>query len=286
MCKTASSSILLSIAIFIGSGSVVQAKSMNNKGLCAGVIHKIEGHRIFTDLQGSGDTTVVFESGFGNDSSVWSEIAPRIRHLGVKTFVYDRAGMGKSKINTNVPYSIQNDVHIVRTALNRCHVSGKVIMVGHSYGGGVSLFMATVDKRIKGLVLIDAILPFVYSQKGLEGNLIAMRGQFDQLRREAPELAKVAIPFANALPATVDAINQLEIPESLPISVIVAEKGMSDPETQTHWTAGHVAFTNNHGNRTLIVAKGSSHKVMKDDPDLVVEIITSMIAKTDATPKQ
>ena len=77
---------------------------------CSPAVLDIHGNKIWMNEEGKGNITVVFEAGFGNDSSVWSQITPRIQAAGVQTFVYDRAGMGKSTINTSTPYSIDNDV--------------------------------------------------------------------------------------------------------------------------------------------------------------------------------
>ena len=144
--------------------------------------------------------TVVFESGFGNDSSVWSQITPRIRAAGAQTFVYDRAGMGKSVINTAAPYSIENDVQILRTALASCGVKGPIVIVGRPYGGAISLLTAAEDPHVKGLVLIDPVVPNVWTDGEVEKNLKMMRPQYDDIRAQAPDLAKVAIPWAAALP--------------------------------------------------------------------------------------
>ena len=249
---------------------------------CAPSLLEIGGNRIWVDREGTGNVTVAFEAGFGNDSSVWSQIAPRIRAAGVQTFVYDRAGMGKSTINTAAPYSIDNDVNILRTALTSCGISGPIVMVGHSYGGAMSLLAASEDNRIKGAVLIDAVVPEVWPQSQIEGNLKAMRAQYDEIREKAPELAKVAIPWAEALPATSKRLDALSISDRLPIIDIVAEKGQDSAENTQMWRDGHARFTANHAHREPILAVGSSHKVMVDKPDLVVDAILKMLEQTRA----
>src|ERR1700682_3289189 len=89
-----------------------QPEAVAAAGSCTPSLLDVGGNQIWVNKQGAGALTVVFDSGFGNDSGVWSQIAPRIRAAGVQTLVYDRAGMGKSTINTAAPYSIDNDVHI------------------------------------------------------------------------------------------------------------------------------------------------------------------------------
>ncbi|GLQ89270.1 alpha/beta fold hydrolase [Dyella flagellata] len=245
---------------------------------CSPSVLNIDGNRIWVDKEGKGGVTVVFEAGFGNDSSVWAKIAPAIQGAGVQTVVYDRAGMGKSSINTKKPYSIDNDAHILRMSLDDCSIKGPIIMVGHSYGGAISLLAASEDGRIKGVVLLDAVVPNAWPQSEVDKNLKNMRAQYAEIREKAPELAKVAIPFAEAMPATAKEINAMRVPVDLPIIDVVAEKGQSDPESAAIWQNAHHAFTAHNPNRKYVFAAGSSHKVMLDKPDLVVKTIQEMLA--------
>jgi pimeloyl-ACP methyl ester carboxylesterase len=246
---------------------------------CSAALLGIDGNRIWVDKSGSGKLTVVFEAGFGNDSSVWAQIVPKIRDAGAQTFVYDRAGMGKSSIDTGTPYSIENDVHILRTALDDCGIKGPVVMVGHSYGGAMSLLAASEDSRVKGLVLLDAVVPNAWPPSEVEKNLGMMRAQYAEVREKAPALAKVAIPWAEAMPVTAKQIDAIRVSDSLPIIDVVAEHGQRDPDSARIWRDAHQAFTANHPQRTSVLAAGSSHKVMADQPELVVKTIREMLAK-------
>ena len=249
--------------------------------LCADSVLTIGGNRIWVDKEGAGRATVVFEAGFGNESSVWSNITPRIRSAGARTFVYDRAGMGKSTIDTTAPYSLDNDVAILKSALEACGVQGPIIMVGHSYGGAISLVSASEDDRVKGLVLLDAVVPGVWPKSEVDKNLTMMRPQYAEIRQKAPALAKVAIPWAEAIPTTAQRIDAVHVPDALPIIDIVAEKGQNNPESAKIWQDAHVRFTANNSHREHVLAVGSSHKVMADQPDLVVKAILEMLQKTE-----
>lgn len=152
---------------------------------CAQEILDIDGNHIWVNKEGSGSVTVVFEAGFGNESTVWSEIAPQARKMGAQTFVYDRAGMGNSTINTNIPYSIKNDVHILKTALARCGIQAPIVLVGHSYGGGISLMAASDDERVRGVLLLDAVVPKTWPPAELQKKLAEMRLQYDEIRQKA-----------------------------------------------------------------------------------------------------
>lgn len=247
--------------------------------VCAPAVLPVDGNKIWARKAGTGATTVVFEAGFGNDSSVWAAIEPRVRAAGAQTLVYDRAGMGQSAIDASQPYSLDNDVHILRTVLSRCGVTGPIVFVGHSYGGAIGLTLAARDPDIKGMVLLDAVAPGVWTPAEVDRNLKAMRPQYDEIRQKAPDLAKVAIPWAEALPQTAREVNETSVSERLPIIDIVAENGQSDPDSAKVWRSAHVAFTDHHPARAFVLAEGSSHKVMVDKPDLVVSSILAMLQR-------
>lgn len=273
--------LLLSACLLMDAPAAIAAETAGPPAAsaCDPAILAIDGNRIWARKAGTGVTTVVFEAGFGNDSSVWAAIEPRIRAAGVQTLVYDRAGMGRSAIDTDQPYSLDNDVHILRTVLSRCGVVGPIVFVGHSYGGAIGLTAATRDKRFRGLVLLDAVVPGVWTAGEVEKNLKGMRPQYDEIRKQEPALAKVAIPWAEAMPRTAREVNATRVADGLPIIDIVAEKGQNDPESAKTWRAAHVAFTAHHPERAFVLAEGSSHKVMADKPELVVSSILTMLKR-------
>src|SRR5262249_38086143 len=119
----------------------------------------VGGYGLWMRSQGEGALTIVFESGGGDDSSVWSDIESAIRkRAAVTTVVYDRAGLGKSDSNPQ-PYRIVDEATALRRALDHCGIRGPIILVAHSYGGFISEIVASEDKRVKGLVLVDANIP-------------------------------------------------------------------------------------------------------------------------------
>jgi pimeloyl-ACP methyl ester carboxylesterase len=116
------------------------------------------------DIVGEGSPTVVFENGGGDDASVWANIEPQVRRrLGVRTVLYDRAGLGKSDPKPGA-YNIEDEKVALKRALDNCGVRGPIVLVAHSYGGFVSKLMAARDPRVAGVVFIDANLPEFFDQ--------------------------------------------------------------------------------------------------------------------------
>lgn len=270
---------LLSLALIVAAAGPALAAA------CGPAKLSIRDNVIWARKAGSGPVTVLFEAGFGNDSSVWAGVEPRIRAAGVQTLVYDRAGMGQSLIDTRQPYSLDNDVAILRTVLKRCGVTGPILFVGHSYGGAIGLVLARKDRNVRGMVLLDAVVPGVWTKAEVDNNLKAMRPQYDAIRQQAPDLAKVAIPWAEAMPKTAAEVNALPVSENLPITDIKAEKGQNDAASAKGWYDAHVAFTTGHSARRFVLAEGSGHKVMADKPELVVDEILKMVDRVRAAPR-
>src|SRR6266705_1573299 len=61
----------------------------------------VEGHKMFYQVAGSGQVTVIFESGHDDDHNAWREVFPSLAKL-TRTISYDRLGMGVSEA-TNKP---------------------------------------------------------------------------------------------------------------------------------------------------------------------------------------
>lgn len=249
---------------------------------CAAQTVAVDGLPLWVDLQGQGTTTVVFESGNGNDSTVWDALEPQVRAMGVRTLRYDRRGYGRSAHFAKETYKVEMDLDTLQGALAACGVVGPIIMVAHSYGGGLAVMTAQRDRRIKGLVLVDAVVPGVSTPKIVRETLAEVRPQYAEVRREAPELARTVIPIMEAWGRTMDRVDATPVSRRLPIVDIVADGGGGGkkPEMTRHWRNAHHRFVAQApAYRQFVDAKNSSHKVMKDRPDLVIAAIRRLVAQ-------
>lgn len=114
----------------------------------------IGGCKLYTAQSGLGSPTVVFESGVGEDTSTWQNVQPAIARFA-RTFVYDRAGLGKSEASGK-PRQIEELVLELHQVLHVAQVPAPYILVGHSLGGAiVQLYAHNYPNEIAGLVLVD-----------------------------------------------------------------------------------------------------------------------------------
>ena len=238
----------------------------------------VNGPQLWVQVAGDGDPTVVFEAGGGDDSSVWAKVEPQVRTLGsVRTVVYDRAGLGKSAAAPG-PYKIDDEAAALKRALDRFGVRAPVVLVAHSYGGFIATLVAASDKRIAGVVLVDANLAEYFDDAALARLKAKYEPQFEQLRRAKPQLADVMIPLMRAYPETVHRVRGVAFPPAIPVIDIVAERSWGDTEAENAaMRRAHDAFVAGSPERELVVATGSGHYVMRDREELVAGEVARMV---------
>jgi pimeloyl-ACP methyl ester carboxylesterase len=240
----------------------------------------VGGYRLWTAVAGRGSPTVVFEAGGGDDASVWLHIEPEVRRrLGVRTFRYNRAGLGKSDPSPG-PYRIDDEAVALERALDRRGVRGPIVLVAHSYGGFVATLVAASDTRVAGVVLDDANLSGFFDAAQASRLVARYTPQFDALERARPALAHVMVPLMRALPETARRMREMTFPPALPTIDIVAERPWVEaPDEVAAMQRAHASFVAASPAREAVFASGSGHYVMRDRPDLVIDAIARMVQR-------
>lgn len=239
---------------------------------------------LWMQVAGDGDPTVVFEAGGGDDSSVWAGIEPAVRlRSGVRTVVYDRAGLGKSPPAPG-PYRIDHEVDALERALARFSIKGPIVIVAHSYGGFLAELVAARDKRVAGVVLVDANLAAAFDDAEVAHLQARYLPQLSALEKANPKLAQVLGPVLRAYPDTVARVKAAPFPPTLPIIDIVAEHSWGDSDAENDaMKKAHAAFVAAApAAREAVFAAGSSHNVMHDQPELVIGAIGRAIQRAHA----
>lgn len=101
---------------------------------------------------------VVFQSGLGNDQSVWRSVLQQLP-ASVSTFTYDRPGYGRSAkvIGSRDPCTIARELHELLQASGQ---HPPYVLVGHSLGGLYQYAFAQLyPQEVQGLLLLDATHP-------------------------------------------------------------------------------------------------------------------------------
>lgn len=176
----------------------------------AGSFVQIGKYRVhYIEHPGAG-TPVVLIHGLPGTAQDWEDVTPLL--AGRRTIAIDRPGFGYSS-GGYVPFSRQ--LEIIDALLQRLHVV-RPILVGHSYGGTISLgFAERYPSDVRGLVLVDAAA--AGQHLGALARAQAHLVKFLQL----PVIRQVANATFGQLLITVS-VNQAEAEAFHPLPVVVA----------------------------------------------------------------
>lgn len=120
-----------------------------------GQLVDVGGFRLNLYCMGSGSSTVVFDSGWGDWAPAWSKVQPQIAKW-TRACSYDRAGTGLSDPGP-MPRTSVRIAEELHTALHRAKIAGPYILVGSAFGGdNVRTFADLYMDEVAGMVLDDA----------------------------------------------------------------------------------------------------------------------------------
>jgi pimeloyl-ACP methyl ester carboxylesterase len=140
----------------VGGGYQTIREALDRRTYVApGQLVDVGGHRLHLHCAGSGTPTIVLESGLGETGAYWGWILTALAP-DARVCAYDRAGRGWSD-----PAPAEQDGVAVttdlRTLLDRAHVPGPFVFVGHSSGAQyVRIFAGRYPEQVAGMVLLDA----------------------------------------------------------------------------------------------------------------------------------
>ena len=112
------------------------------------------GFRLNLYCMGSGEPTVVFDSGYEDWAPAWSTVQPQIAKW-TRACSYDRAGAGFSDPGPMPRTSVRvaGELH---TALYRAGITGPYILVGNAFGSdNVRTFAVLYMDEVAGMVMDD-----------------------------------------------------------------------------------------------------------------------------------
>lgn len=101
----------------------------------------------------AGRPTVVLLHGLPGTAEDFAQVTPLLRDAGYRTVALDRPGFGSSEGGY---HPLGEQLAVLDALLDRLG-PGRVVLVGHSYGGTLALaYAARHPERLRGLVLVDA----------------------------------------------------------------------------------------------------------------------------------
>jgi pimeloyl-ACP methyl ester carboxylesterase len=256
----------------------------------------VGGHRLHIACSGSGEPTVVLESGLGSAGTVSSSVVRSEVAEFTRVCAYDRAGMGYSDPGPS-PRTARRVARELDLLLDRAAIRGPLILVGESIGGLYArVYASEHEDRMAGLVLVDAsheeqkmdvpgIAPFVPVLSTI-GVFRLLGVSFGANPASAPPSmrgsARATAFRASAYRATAN--EGIHLPETaaevrasrrtLTIPVVVVTAGLgADPEWQ-RLQRDQVGLSERG---CQVIAERSGHMISLTQPQAIVEPIRTMV---------
>lgn len=121
-----------------------------------GKLVDLGGHRLHVNCTGKGPVTVVVETGLGDFSFDWILVQTRVEKFA-RICTYDRGGYAWSDPGPKPRTYAQLNLEL-HDALNKLGEHRRLILVGHSFGGGVVRnYAAMYPTQVVGMVLVDTV---------------------------------------------------------------------------------------------------------------------------------
>lgn len=119
------------------------------------------GTRIHYRTAGRGPTAMVFLHGFAAALSTWEELVPWLPEEQFTLYLLDLKGFGHSAKPRHGSYAVEEQAAVVAACIAALGLQ-RVVLVGHSLGGGIALLVAIEalargdQHRPAALILIDS----------------------------------------------------------------------------------------------------------------------------------
>ncbi len=145
----------------------------------------VDGHAMRIDCSGSGSPAIVLDAGLGNDGFIWGRVQPALAKT-TRVCSYDRAGFGWSDA-LPPPRDADHIAAELHGLLAEAHVTGPVVLMGHSIAGIYMRDYATrYPENVAGLIFVDASTPLQNRNPAFKANANPQPPSwFQTLRKEA-----------------------------------------------------------------------------------------------------
>lgn len=225
----------------------------------------------FRILKGEGPP-ILFESGGGLDSRQWDSISTVLHgKLKATVITYDRQGFGLSGLDTS-QFNILNEVKGLEFALKRLGYSDdSKLLVCHSLGAFYSrLYASRNPNLVKGIIMLDPRIPSYADMKFARE--VSAKLNRDEFSKEELGLYYVLTEMER----NSDFVRKRSIPSHIPVLNIMAEQGPFDTDEENNrFKSAQKNFINKRANASIVYAKGSSHNIPQDKPDIVISEVSN-----------
>jgi pimeloyl-ACP methyl ester carboxylesterase len=286
-----------------GTSTPTASSNSPRSGEFAGQIDIGNGRKLYLQCAGTGEPTVVLESGIHDSSDTWTisdeHAAPVFNEVSRYTHVctYDRPGtvrysnppeLTKRSSPVGMPRTLPSMVSDLDALLKTARIPGPYVLAGHSYGGMIiRLFAQTHPSSTAGLVFVDAFGPNIATLFGAQwpayaetlnkpGTALDSQPGWETV--DANEAIR-AIRDATALPK----VPAVVISKTAPFAVSPTVPAALTTTLEHAWPQVQQALVALEPQTPHVFATGSDHYVQINDPDLTSSMIRLVLDRSKAS---
>ena len=267
----------------------------------SGEMFDVGGYSLYVEDYGTGKVNVIFDSGMGDDLSVWNKVADEVSKFS-RVITYDRAGLGWSEKSPK-----QRDgntiIEELYSILGQKNVEGPIVLVGHSFGGvNMQLYALTYPENISALVLVDSahekqinkmprtglLLKYVFkggmlaAPFGLPRLYLSNSDPEERAKKSTTKHQFTSLDEANYFPQSLTQLDALN-PNYGDLPLVVIARNHPSHEIQNKNTKNYIwaelqeSLASRSTDSTLIFTGEPQHSIHKVQPEIVIEAIQTLV---------
>jgi len=257
---------------------------MANSGRCQymDTLIDVGGYRLnFHIIKGKG-MPILFEAGSGDVGEGWDIILKPLADItGATMITYDRAGFGKSELDTMNHdlnrHGILNGIEGLETGLKKMGYDGNIMLVACSFGGFcATLYAARHPAMVKAAVWIDINHVCWFTDAFVDTEMKDRKTNAASIKSRSLPLYYQQLNLQN----TVELMKLTPFPATIPVIDLVSEFNFPDSVSAARWRECHRQFVDAQPNRQGITAYGSGHVIFRDNPLLAITAIVKAYTGT------
>jgi pimeloyl-ACP methyl ester carboxylesterase len=152
-------SLLALAAVLVAGSSAFNAVALYRfRQSPPGQTFLVDGHAMRIECSGSGSPVIVLDAGLGDDGLIWGRVQPALANT-TRVCSYDRAGFGWSDA-LPPPRDADHIATELHGLLAEAHVTGPVVLMGHSIAGiYLRDYASRYPENVVGLIFVDGSTP-------------------------------------------------------------------------------------------------------------------------------
>jgi len=234
-------------------------------------------HKLMSYSSSSGSKyLIVFESGLGNDASIWTEENIRMPLSSISdVMMYDRAGYGKSQEGPS-PRTIDRLSDELAAVIAAIAGERKVIIVSHSLGGMIARSYAIKNpSKIAALLFLDP------SHESANHWTQAEEDSLYDATKKTYGAGPGLLQEVRALREDLDYMSTLPNLPDVPVTVITSMQESAEVSSidKQLWYNAHESLKNGITVFEHLSTIKSGHFIMLDEPSLVTENVKQLLSK-------